>query len=149
MTHTDALSAFSSLAHFVPLCTESTDDEQTVWPHICVLHLTSLGLPGCNGGGVLWWSGGCTVPLPVLHSGSLCLHCHAVCHSQGMETNCLQVSTFSGLSACLSALVFSFCTILYVHPGVPSKPAHTKEYCNLKFCFHQASFTPYPRNAIS
>lgn len=57
--------------------------------------LTSLGLPGCDGGGVLRRGGGCALPLPLLHPGSLCLHCHAVCHSQGMETNCLQVSLFS------------------------------------------------------
>lgn len=65
-----------------------------------VLHLTSVGLPGCDGGGVLWWCGRCALPLPLLYPGSLCLHCHAVCHSQGMETNCLQVSLFS---ACLPA----------------------------------------------
>lgn len=60
--------------------------------------LTSLGLPGRDGGGVLRRRGGRALPLPLLHPGSLCLHCHAVCHSQGMETNCLQVSSFS---ACL------------------------------------------------
>lgn len=80
----------------------------------CVLHLTSVGLPGCDGGGVLWWGWRCALPLPLLYPGSLCLHCHAVCHSQGMETNCLQVSLFSArLPACLSALISSFCTHLY------------------------------------
>ena len=65
---------------------------------VFILCLTSLGLPGRDGGGVLRWRGGRALPLPLLHPGSLCLHCHAVCHSQGMETNCLQVSSFS---ACL------------------------------------------------
>ncbi len=100
-THSGALSA--SL-HFV--CCEITRDcrsppIQANCLRICLLCLryimclTSLGLPGCNGGGVLWRGGGCALPLPLLHPGSLCLHCHAVCHSQGMETNCLQVSSFS------------------------------------------------------
>lgn len=72
---------------------------------VCViLCLTSLGLPGCHGGGVLWWGGGCALPLPLLRSGSLCLHCDVMCHPQGVETNCLQVSSFS---ACLSALISS------------------------------------------
>lgn len=69
-----------------------------VRPPFCscyIMRLTPLGLPGCNGGGVLRRGGGCALPLPLLHPGSLCLHCHAVCHSQGMETNCLQVSSFS------------------------------------------------------
>lgn len=72
--------------------------EQTVSASFClryIMLLTSVGLPGCNGGGVLRRGGGCALPLPLLHPGSLCLHCHAVCHSQGMETNCLQVSSFS------------------------------------------------------
>lgn len=41
---------------------------------------------------MLRWRGGHAVPLPLLVPGSLCLHCHAVCHSPGLETNCLQVS---------------------------------------------------------
>lgn len=58
----------------------------------CILCGTPSGLPGRDGGGVLRWRGGYTLPLPLLLPGSLCLHCHAVCHSQGLETNCLQVS---------------------------------------------------------
>ena len=72
---------------------------------IHALHLTSLGLPGCDGGGVLRRGGGCDVPLPLLRPRCLCLYRHAVCHSQGVETNRLQVSLFSGLSFRLCALV--------------------------------------------
>lgn len=109
------LSAFSSLVHF--FCCEFKYDSKSpsvqancscIYLFICVILyicLTSLGLPGCNGGGVLWWGGGCTLPLSILHPGSLCLYCHAVCHSQGMETNCLQVSSFS---ASLPAWASSF-----------------------------------------
>lgn len=67
------------------------------------LHLTSLGLPGCNGGGVLRWRGGCAISMPLLHPCCLCLYCHALCHSQGTETNRQQVSLFSRSPLCLTA----------------------------------------------
>lgn len=95
-TRSGALSAF--FIHPNVTVKESASRRFVCLPVFLLLCLTSLGLPGCDGGGVLRRGGGRALPLPLLHLGSLCLHCHAVRHSQGMETNCLQVSTFS---ACL------------------------------------------------
>lgn len=87
-----ALSAFPSSLHFVYRKIQSL----CLYLFVCfIICLTSLGLPGCDGGGVLRRGGGCALPLPLLLPGILCLHRHAVCHSQGMEANCLQVSSFS------------------------------------------------------